>query len=404
MGSRCSVADIDQFLLDLVGDSCHDEYSPFSHEIQTMIALIVFLICVGLLFAANGIASSCRRSNAEPTTIGQFIVANTIFSLVTMCLFPYVILLLLTTIVCVRWNVTARKTWLFTTFAVLFTMMFIGNLMMIDYRRRMPLLERYPFVSMEERIPKPQEPFEPSSLNSEQSVELTTLENRIPRDRLFREMALRRLHNNQFLDFIDEAGFGFRRGIRPGGNVILRSDKEYELNTVPIPQLQVTQFDHSPLMPESAADLFWTRTHFQDVHRDSIVDFVQSAYFGYQKDRQHVAGFKPHAFSERPTMPDCYVVNRIELIGVLMHQQPVVYLSDHLPRMEDLKQAKTRELDDFERKALEQFRSGRDLVFQEHASGIRMVGAIRSVNQCTTCHGSQRGQLLGAFSYQIGRE
>ena len=30
-----------------------------------------------------------------------------------------------------------------------------------------------------------------------------------------------------------------------------------------------------------------------------------------------------------------------------------------------------------------------------------MLGAIRSAKQCVQCHGGQRGDLLGAFSYTL---
>ena len=40
---------------------------------------------------------------------------------------------------------------------------------------------------------------------------------------------------------------------------------------------------------------------------------------------------------------------------------------------------------------------------RETSEGVRMLGAIRSVEQCMKCHGGERGDLLGAFSYSLVR-
>lgn len=34
---------------------------------------------------------------------------------------------------------------------------------------------------------------------------------------------------------------------------------------------------------------------------------------------------------------------------------------------------------------------------------VSALGAIRSIEQCTKCHGGKRGDLLGAFSYSLAR-
>jgi hypothetical protein len=88
-------------------------------------------------------------------------------------------------------------------------------------------------------------------------------------------------------------------------------------------------------------------------------------------------------------------------VGLLFHNEPVVYVSENLPRMDELRGAPTRPLDGFEATALEKLRSGEDLLVAEAPNGVRMLGAIRSLKQCGTCHGSTRGTLLGAFSYTL---
>ena len=84
-----------------------------------------------------------------------------------------------------------------------------------------------------------------------------------------------------------------------------------------------------------------------------------------------------------------------------MHEKAIAYVTEHLPRMDELGEAATRSLDPFEASALERLRHGEDLLYTEASGGMRMLGAIRSVKQCVGCHGGERGDLLGAFSYSL---
>src|SRR5207249_3726473 len=104
-----------------------------------------------------------------------------------------------------------------------------------------------------------------------------------------------------------------------------------------------------------------------------------------------------------PELEERWEVRRLELVGLLLHEKPVAYVTEHLPRMDELGQAATRSLDLFEMSALETLRRGEDLLYSETSGGMRMLGAIRSVKQCVGCHGGERGDLLGAFSYTLGR-
>ena len=49
-------------------------------------------------------------------------------------------------------------------------------------------------------------------------------------------------------------------------------------------------------------------------------------------------------------------------------------------------------------------RSGRQLYLRKAQGTILLLGAIRSADQCVKCHGGERGDLLGAFSYRLARE
>ena len=104
-----------------------------------------------------------------------------------------------------------------------------------------------------------------------------------------------------------------------------------------------------------------------------------------------------------PEPAEQWEVWRLELVGLLLHEKPVAYVTEHLPRMDELGEAPTRSLDRFEMSALERLRRGEDLLYTEAPGSMRVLGAIRSVKQCVGCHGGERGDLLGAFSYTLGR-
>jgi hypothetical protein len=94
-------------------------------------------------------------------------------------------------------------------------------------------------------------------------------------------------------------------------------------------------------------------------------------------------------------------VQSVELVGLLLNEEPRVYISDELPRMDRLRKAPTRTLNTFETVGLEQLKNGEHLFVRDTPHGIRMLGAIRSIEQCVKCHGGERGDLLGAFSYSL---
>jgi hypothetical protein len=80
-----------------------------------------------------------------------------------------------------------------------------------------------------------------------------------------------------------------------------------------------------------------------------------------------------------------------------------VYVSKHLPQMNELRDAPTRPLVEFEATALTQLQAGEDLVTRATPNRIEMLGSLRAMQQCLDCHQVQRGELLGAFSYELIR-
>jgi hypothetical protein len=99
-------------------------------------------------------------------------------------------------------------------------------------------------------------------------------------------------------------------------------------------------------------------------------------------------------------------VRQVELIGLLIHDAPVVYLNPDgkLPTMAAAREAKTRELTEFEAGGLKDLAAGKEVVAVDAATNhVRMVGAIRMAGACLKCHEGTKGDLLGAFTYDLVR-
>jgi hypothetical protein len=128
---------------------------------------------------------------------------------------------------------------------------------------------------------------------------------------------------------------------------------------------------------------------------------------GYIEGPQRAIGFETHAFSEIPALigdraqAESWQLVRLELISLLKHADPVAYVSEELPRMDELKDAPTRPLDSFEVASLPRLATEEDVVIDNAPHQIRMLGAIRAAKDCLQCHSVRRGKLLGAFSYEL---
>jgi hypothetical protein len=71
--------------------------------------------------------------------------------------------------------------------------------------------------------------------------------------------------------------------------------------------------------------------------------------------------------------------------------------------MKESRKMPTRTLNAFEAGGIEKVLQGDDLFIRETTEGVRMLGAVPSTAQCVKCHGGERGDLLGAFSYSFTR-
>ena len=286
-----------------------------------------------------------------------------------------------------------------------------------QYQETAKLQQQYPFESMEKRLPvraragEPSRPTNGAKLDQfEQAVE--DFEEKDVRERgernsdnwqnvVPRSDQLRALHEHAVDRFVDSPGFGQGRMTRRRTDTKVLEDGGHGSPPVPQPDY-ASPFVHPPL--ELSAELPDTHTRtLRELHDTGVLDFVNPTGFGYVKDRGRVAGFQAHGMSKVPAAGWRWSVARLDLVGVVVHDKPVVYLSPNLPRMDELRDAPTRPLDAFETAGLDALRKGEDLYARGTDTAARMLGAVRAAKQCTTCHACERGELLGAFAYGLRR-
>jgi hypothetical protein len=379
-------------------------------EVRSMLSLsLVLSLC--LLVIANW---AIRRS-ANPTFTMALNAAG--FSLVPValsCFFPALALQSLLLVLVVAASVFFHwkpRTFLAASCAA--TLASYGVAAWVAFQEYTQLRDQFPYLSMEERLP-PRNSSPEQNLAPDLHKQLAAFEVRLDelldehRDRLGwvnngRVRHLQELHENAVEVFISRPGFGVAR--MPGVSewTLKRGLREEEPLSQPGPRSTLSWSADfgamQPLLRNGAA----ARKDLLSMHQRGVVDFVHPAGFGFVKDRRHVAGFQEHQFSEVPESVEPWKLHTLDLVGLVIHEDPVAYVSGHLPRMDELRQAPTRPLDTFEVAGLKALRRGQDLVVRDLAPVRRVLGSIRSARQCLSCHGGQRGDLLGAFSYTLVR-
>lgn len=206
-----------------------------------------------------------------------------------------------------------------------------------------------------------------------------------------RQWALQQLHENINMHFASAAGFGVMRM----GHIDL--DK-LELEPEE-PLAMPTPLKKVPALP-AESDL-------SPIHSDVLLNFADPDRSGFVRGRNAVAGFEAHRVTSQAKIAGDgneavhWQVQRLELVSLLRHETPRVYVADEIPAMDQLAEVPNRALNDFEAAALPQLATAEDLVIDQQPDRIQMLGAVRAAKNCLVCHEGQRGQLLGAFSYEI---
>jgi hypothetical protein len=266
------------------------------------------------------------------------------------------------------------------------------------------------FASLIERLPKGTPRTPTKALSSEAKERWENLDQQLAAEQAGRAKVLKELHERTRKFFVESPGAGPMRRMETPEELLM--DVWYGFSGAPVQHELPKQpgepadFPVSPGEPLSRID---PNALFHLYHDNGMSYFLYPRGFGYVKDRAHVAGFKSHGFRSNPSYPTWRIENwpwrvqHIQLVGILSHEQPVVYLTDKLPSMEQVRQGKTRTLDYFEESALPALREGEDLFIASKGETVRVMGALRATKTCQQCHDAEVGDLLGAFSYTLRR-
>lgn len=360
--------------------------------------LVISLVLAGILFIVANLALRKSKRPLQTTLIvGIMLTLAPAFFLFVLTPIPP----LQTTLLCVAMPfcyTTPRRHVRFLVLSTIATLGAFSPVAVETFERRREYAElrrQFPYESIEERLPHSPSPAEPLPIAAQEY--LIAFENELEKNQAYRTRILKRLHEETTNLFVESPGFGYGRmvrGSRPNQFALVEELR----NGQPIPQPGSSaplerSVDRPPEMSSPIPE------EINDLHLNSVLDFVHPKGFGYFKDRKHVAGFQAHGFSAVPAEKKI-AVESVELVG-LLHGEPRVYLSPSLPRMDELKTAPTRSLDAFEQDGLVRIHKGEDLITRPENGSIRMLGSIRSAKQCIACHGGERGDLLGAFSYVL---
>jgi hypothetical protein len=350
------------------------------------------LVLSAVVFAASLYAA---RPSPHPVRWWAFVVSacGTVFG--TACMLISTVTLMqiaLLTVALISWPKIRSRVRSFLPLAIGSTVVAyaIAFVIAANHNRKFDdMRERYPYESMEERVP---EPSPAAPLTTDSDAWLTKFEREADVEQDYSRTAmLRRLHDDTVGLFVNSPGFGVARMMEPSERALRpreRGESREQSVANEIAEKGLSAADESELL---------------NLHEARILDFVNVPGFGHVKNRRRVAGFIPHGFGRERDVKTKWEAVRIELIGLLLHSEPVVYLSSRLPAMSEVRGARTRPLDPFEASALAEIRKGTDLVPGGPEAEPRLVGAIRSARQCVECHGGKRGDLLGAFSYRLRR-
>ena len=290
------------------------------------------------------------------------------------------------------------------------------------------LRKKYPFESLSQRLAyeAAKKSDAPPKLSDETKEQLTKADVIFDQARkakvslwFVRSDTLRLLHEAEVEAFIARPGAGVSR-VQPGPSYLLGSPPR----SLPLASDEMIRFrDAAPVnLPatknEAAARRFFLPSvkSLNQLHTKGQWLFLMPRSFGYIKSREQVAGFLSHGFAVPPplikpiTRPEhrkdkeIWAMHRLELVSLLKHDKPVVYISRNLPNMEELKKVKTRALNSFEKSALQRLQNGDNVISQASLNRIEMIGSLRASKQCLQCHDVQRGALLCAFSYELLRD
>jgi hypothetical protein len=191
---------------------------------------------------------------------------------------------------------------------------------------------------------------------------------------LFKEV-MAELHAEAYRQFIAAPGNGRSREVPR----LIKSDRPWKF-----PEWTSEELARETPPPADANDL-------SGIHRLSLNRFADSNAQGSS------AAASPPAPKQQ-----FWEIASLDLVGLVMHETPVVYLSKKVPQMKELKDSGMRDLDVFEMEGLAELQAGKNLYIRGKEGTIRVLGPINAGKACLKCHhDAKEGDMLGAFSYTL---
>ena len=184
-----------------------------------------------------------------------------------------------------------------------------------------------------------------------------------------RMMSLARLHSDQVEEFVNQPDFGNFRTFHMDSPAYLDLPQ-----APPVPFAQVLALpsggEGSRIeLPETAVAPALSLKGLDEFHDRGRFDFLNPGNF---TDSSRIGTTSPASVRTASgrcrscdplhmamTSEERWAVGRLELVSLLKHERPAVYISDHLPRMDDLKKSKTRPPSEFEARSVEDPSHGR---------------------------------------------
>jgi len=377
--------------------------------------LTALLVSGVLLIVTNALACSGRPGQA--TTVAGLFVLGGILSAVYIPLIVHAFLLWLAGLLVCGMRAEKRAFVLGSLAATCLAYTLLGLLAWSTIGDYPQIRDQYPFQSLSERLAyeargraKQSAVRDPSEAAQERLAEV---EKKVEDRARLRAQSLELMHASSVRQFVESPGFGpLRMFNRPGplhvrlldeGPVALGSAASVQLVAEDTPAYVAPGTDAPVRSPgREQGEQLWR------MHQTGLVEFLNPEGFGYVQNRKRVAGFQSHGFRRAAPFPhgdgsSLWRIEKLELVGLLRHETPVVYVSEYLPRMDQLGKARTRPLDTFERASLAALQRGEDLMKAHTPDGLRVLGTIRAGQPCLSCHDAERGALLGAFSYKLRR-
>ena len=244
-----------------------------------------------------------------------------------------------------------------------------------------------------------------------------------------RQRELNDLHNDFVREFTAMPQFGVSR-MMPTTLKKESSDKfELSIKSIPLQiqdefwpaTIQRSETQRSNYLEEMKTPLnTWRSFPFEvenanapfSFHVAASQDFLDPKFFGFTNEDRETAGFVEHAFHYPPPGIEFndqkWELVELQLLSLERFEQPVAYVLDNLPRMDQLNSdnVPTRPLDEFELQALEKLRAGERIVVESDAKQsemdqMRMLGSLQNRSICMQCHSGDKTKLLGAFTYRF---